>query len=268
MNDDFSPFDDDFDDAEPNGEYAYLRTKIESLVPVDDAIETGSHEEDPDEDDFIDNSGADTSGDPIDQNHPDFANPGRAFSASKTASKAEVHAILVGLGWRIRTTGEYAQAIGNFQAGYAIGAKLAVDRAVGPKTTAALRQADSRRKTGLPTISAHFSFSEFRCKCSGKYSACARIWIHRAQILDLEKYRRDLGQGVPIVSGCRCVGHNHDVGGVPKSRHMAGDATDMPDERTPAWFRARGIGNGLGYNHSNGEVRHFDQGGIRTWIYV
>jgi hypothetical protein len=267
MNEDFSPWGDDFDDTEPNGEYAWLRTKVDTLVPMDLAIETGGHEEGDAGDDWADNSGADLSGEPV-PDEDGFRLPDAGRGAVRTASKAEVTAILKGLGWRIRTTGEYRQAVGNFQAAYAIGAKLTVDRAVGPKTSAALRQADSRRKTGLPTASAHFSLKEFGCKCGGKYLACARIWIKRAQILDLEKYRRDLGAGVPIVSGCRCVGHNHDVGGVPKSRHMVGDATDMPDRRSPSWFRARGIGNGLGYNHSNNEVRHFDQGGVRTWIYV
>jgi len=180
---------------------------------------------------------------------------------------AETDAILRNLGWRIRSSGERAQVIRNFQRGYALGAALSVDGKIGPRTLAALRLCEKRRKARLPTASAHFSFVEFRCKCGGRYSNCQRCWIARATVLELEKYRKSLGQGISIVSGCRCPSHNAAVGGASRSQHMTGKAVDFAALKSVSWFRSRGIFNGLGYNRSNGRVRHGDQSTTRSWVY-
>lgn len=180
---------------------------------------------------------------------------------------AETDTILKNLGWRIRTSNEKVQVIKNFQRGYALGAALSIDGAIGPKTLAALRLSDKRRKSGLPTASAHFSFIEFRCRCGGRYSNCQRCWIVRAQVLELEKYRKALGHGITIRSGCRCPSHNVKVGGATRSQHKAGKAADFDALKSVTWFRSRGIFNGLGYNRSDGKVRHGDQGSNRSWVY-
>jgi hypothetical protein len=180
---------------------------------------------------------------------------------------AETDTILRNLGWRIRSSSERTQVVKNFQRGYALGAALSVDGVVGPKTLAALRLCEKRRKAHLPTASAHFSWIEFRCKCGGRYSNCQRIWVSRSAVLEMEKYRQTLGQGISIVSACRCPSHNHKVGGVSRSQHMSGNAIDFPALKSVSWFRGHGIFNGLGYNRSNGKVRHGDQSSHRSWVY-
>jgi hypothetical protein len=182
------------------------------------------------------------------------------------APNLEAIAILRRLGWRVRTTGEACQVVALFQRANTLGRPLVDDGIAGPKTMAALRRADGRRKRGLPTASAHFSFVEFRCKCGGRYSSCARIWITRATILRAERYRRVLGHGVPIVSGCRCPGHNAAVHGAEQSRHLAGDGLDFPPAKPVGWHRKLRTFAGLGYNPS-GLVRHGDGGRPRVWRY-
>ncbi len=179
----------------------------------------------------------------------------------------EAIVILTALGWRIRSTGEYRQAVKHFQQACLIGAPLVVDGVAGPKTIAQLRDCNRRRKAGQPTASAHFSFTEFRCKCGGKYSSCARIWITRATVQLAEEYRRDLGRGFGIVSGCRCPGHNKAVRGATRSQHMAGKALDFPPAESVKWFESHGLHKGgIGANPAR-LVRHADTGPKRGWSY-
>ncbi|GLY32145.1 D-Ala-D-Ala carboxypeptidase family metallohydrolase [Kineosporia sp. NBRC 101731] len=188
----------------------------------------------------------------------------------RTLTLNQGEAILESLGWRIRTAGERRQAIENFQRGWALGPSLKVDGILGPVTSAALRISESRRRRGLPTASAHFSFVEVRCKCGGKFSGCQRIWFKRSAFQELEAYRKAKGSGVPVVSGCRCVGHNRAVHGATHSRHMFGDAADFPPERSLQWFADHGLFSGRGWNHNPGThpVRHGDMRSLRaSWMY-
>jgi hypothetical protein len=196
-------------------------------------------------------------------------------TGARSLSTVEPTTILRNLGWRIRTTAEYAQAVGHFQQAYLIGAALSVDKVVGPKTLAAMRQSIARKKAGLPTASAHFSFTEYRCRCSnisatnsGGFNNCARIWVTRANLVEAEQYRSALGGGVSVVSGCRCVGHNKAVGGASQSQHLVGKATDFPALRSVTWFTDHKIykPGGLGANPSK-LVRHGDVGPDRGWNY-
>ncbi len=171
------------------------------------------------------------------------------------------------LGWRIRTTNEAKQALRNFQRAYTF-SNLTIDGQDGPKSTEALIRCVKRLDAGLPTASAHFSFTEFRCKCGGRFTACARIWIKREAIRQAENYRKALGHGVSIVSGCRCYGHNRHVGGASQSRHMVGDAMDFPAEKGVAWFAKHNLYDGRGFNGSDGKVRHGDLGRQRSWRYA
>lgn len=182
----------------------------------------------------------------------------------------DVRRMLIRLGWdRIRTTGELRQAVEHFQGAVVIGGRLTVDGIAGPITTARLRACVGRLDDKLPTASAHFSFTEFRCKCGGRFTSCARIWVKRDLIIALEKYRKELKAGVSIVSGCRCPGHNKYVGGAIASRHMVGDAADFPPIKSKQWFIDRGLFRGRGWNHSptSHPVRHGDMGPVRTWMY-
>jgi hypothetical protein len=183
------------------------------------------------------------------------------------AELAEARRILVGLGWRVRTTGELRQVTEHFQTAWLLGPKLKVDGVIGPKTTSALRFSEKRRAAGLPTASPHFSFVEFRCKCGGEYSACARIWIRRGTVQEAERYRTALGHGVPVVSGCRCRGHNTDVNGAKASKHMTGEAVDFPPAKSTAWFASHRLFRGRGYNPAH-LVRHGDtRTQSVTWRY-
>jgi len=189
-------------------------------------------------------------------------------AVARTISTSEPVKILRNLGWRIRTTGEYVQAVKHFQGGYTIGAALTVDGRVGAKTLAALRQADARRLAHLPTASAHFSFTEYQCRCAGAYSNCPRIWVTRANLVEIEQYRGGLGAGVAVVSGCRCPGHNKGVGGATASQHLLGKATDFAPRESVQWFTEKDIykPGGLGANPAK-KVRHGDVGPNRGWNY-
>lgn len=189
-------------------------------------------------------------------------------AVTRKISTSEPVKILRNLGWRVRTTAEYVQAVKHFQGGYNIGTALVVDGAVGPKTLAALRQSDARRKAHLPTASAHFSFTEYQCRCGGAFSNCARVWVTRRNLAEIEQYRKGVGQGVAIVSGCRCPGHNKAVGGATASQHLLGKATDFAPLKPVAWFTEHEIykPGGLGANPAK-LVRHGDVGPDRGWNY-
>lgn len=121
----------------------------------------------------------------------------------------------------------YGQAVKSFQFGWALGKPLKVDGAAGPKTQAAILKSLARQKAGKSTMSWNFSFTEFRCKCGGRYKGCKRNWTARKHILRLEAYRKRVGRPVRIISGYRCPGHNAAVGGATKSQHMYGYSSDF-----------------------------------------
>ena len=148
--------------------------------------------------------------------------------------------------------------IRNFQRGCNLGTRLIVDGAYGPNTDTKLRLAYRRLKAGKPTASAHFSFAEFACQCRGRYAACQGVWIHRTQIRRLEAYRKKVGHALRVVSGCRCYGHNREVGGASSSQHLFGTATDIEGLVTPGTMRAWHLFAGFGYSVSANRVLHAD----------
>lgn len=167
-------------------------------------------------------------------------------------------AVLRELGWRVRTTAELAQAVKNFQRGWNLGARLEVDGAVGPRTSEALRVSLARARAGKPTASAHFSFTEFACKCGGKHAECPRIWIIRKQLERLEVYRARLEAPVSIVSGCRCRGHNKHVGGAKTSQHLFGAACDVTKKVKDVDVKELRQFAGIGRSRSTRLVAHVD----------
>ena len=76
-------------------------------------------------------------------------------------------------------------------------------------------------------LSESFSLAEARCKCG----ACEiPEGVRRnAEILaeHLEVVRLELGKPLRIRSWYRCPKHNANVGGAPKSIHLAGAAVDI-----------------------------------------
>ena len=72
-------------------------------------------------------------------------------------------------------------------------------------------------------ISAHFVEEEFRSRDGGGVRVEARLVWH------LERLRAICGgRPLRIVSGYRTPAHNRAVGGAPASRHLHGDAADIP----------------------------------------
>ena len=74
----------------------------------------------------------------------------------------------------------------------------------------------------MATNTKNFNVSEFTCKCGcGKNDIDQRV-INMAQTI-----RDALGVPVKVNSGCRCVKHNANVGGVKGSKHIKGLAADL-----------------------------------------
>lgn len=80
-------------------------------------------------------------------------------------------------------------------------------------------------------ISKYFSTEELECKCG-----CSACYIHKNQLIALDRLRSLLNSPLHTTSGFRCIDHNEDVGGSKTSWHLFGRATDIysaeytPDE--------------------------------------
>lgn len=165
---------------------------------------------------------------------------------------------LQALGFRAGTKAQTAQAIRDFQASWNLGAPLKVDGIAGPKTTAALSISEGRRRKGQSTLSAHFSYAEFACRCGGRSPGCHGVLVDRRHVARLETYRDKIGGPVTVVSGYRCPAHNKAVGGASSSQHMYGVATDIRGAVTPTKLKGWGLFAGLGFQASTNLVIHVD----------
>lgn len=169
----------------------------------------------------------------------------------------EARAMLKALGFD-NADRAFTTAVKGFQRGWNLGPALAVDGKVGPLTSAALRTSFARHKVGKPTMSAHFSYIEFRCNDGGAFLDCQRIWVIREHVRRLEAYRASIKAPVRIVSGCRCKRRNQAVGGARKSQHLFGAASDIQGMRTLAQRKQAKLFAGLGVRQSTGKVIHVD----------
>lgn len=99
-------------------------------------------------------------------------------------------------------------------------------------------------------LSTHFSASEFRSR-DGSYKAPPAELLGR-----LEALRCRIGRPLPILSGYRSPADNRRVGGARQSRHLVGDAVDIPTGLvTVDQARAAGF---TGIGHRGGYVVHLD----------
>jgi len=68
----------------------------------------------------------------------------------------------------------------------------------------------------------NFSRKEFACSCG-----CGFDTIDYELLEVLEDVRAYFDSPVYINSGCRCISHNHKVGGSTHSQHLYGKASDI-----------------------------------------
>jgi zinc D-Ala-D-Ala carboxypeptidase len=174
-----------------------------------------------------------------------------------TMTRAQAKTALRAIGFD-RAHLNFKDAVTNFQLGYNLGDALAADGHFGPLTSAALAKSYARHRKGQPTMSAHFSFVEFRCK-GPAIPECRRIWTLRAHVRRLEAYRAKIGnKAVRIVSGCRCRQRNTAVGGATSSQHLFGAASDIQGLATVSEKERFAIFAGLGFQSSTSLVVHVD----------
>ena len=72
-----------------------------------------------------------------------------------------------------------------------------------------------------------FKFEEFRCRCCSGLPPLAKENIKALVDNVLDPARQRYGGPVLVNSGYRCPKHNAEVGGVPNSQHMRGEAADI-----------------------------------------
>jgi uncharacterized protein YcbK (DUF882 family) len=111
-------------------------------------------------------------------------------------------------------------------------------------------------------LSEHFSASEFKDKRTGaeRRPPCRLL-------VALEFLRRDVNRPLLIVSGYRSPETNRAVGGATSSRHLLGDAVDIPaGYATLQQAEAAGF---VGIGTRGGWVIHVDvrPGGPARWTY-
>ena len=72
----------------------------------------------------------------------------------------------------------------------------------------------------------NFKYSEFKCKCKGKYCNGYPVPFSYELAKNLQKIRTHFGKPLHINSAIRCEQHNKNVGGVTRSKHKLGWAVD------------------------------------------
>ena len=111
-------------------------------------------------------------------------------------------------------------------------------------------------------LSPHFSAWEFKDRSDGSLVGppCSLLCV-------LEALRAQVGKPLSIVSGYRTPAHNAEVGGAPNSRHIHGDAADIPyGYATVAQAELAGA---AGIGEKDGWAVHVDTrpGGPARWSY-
>jgi len=106
----------------------------------------------------------------------------------------------------------------------------------------------------------HFKKSEYACKCG-----CGTASIDPRLAYIMELIRCIIDEPVTITSACRCVDHNHKIGGKPHSYHLKGMACDFTCEHIGkvAILLLEWTG-GLHFYAEDGFI-HIDIGPWRRW---
>ena len=72
-----------------------------------------------------------------------------------------------------------------------------------------------------------FKLGEFACRCCRQLPPSVRENIRALVDNVLDPARQAFGGPVAVNSGYRCEKHNAEVGGVPNSQHLRGEAADV-----------------------------------------
>ncbi|MCD5355169.1 D-Ala-D-Ala carboxypeptidase family metallohydrolase [Kineosporia mesophila] len=185
-------------------------------------------------------------------------------AASATLTGTELTRRLRAIGFRIRTTGERDQAVRAFKTGwFRLGPSLmegsVANSIMGPRASQAIDESYQRSLDGRPTMSPRFSFTETQCPCGGHYADCRRIWPTRLSVIAAEELRAAyFPNGLVPLSWCRCTGHNRAVGGATSSRHLKGDAIDIPHTVSLGRIKDMDLYTGIGVHRADGNVQHVD----------
>jgi uncharacterized protein YcbK (DUF882 family) len=117
-------------------------------------------------------------------------------------------------------------------------------------------------------LSPHFSRREFECHGKGRRGHKTHPTIVAQDLVEALEKLRAMHGGKPlrIVSGYRCAWWNAKVGGATQSRHMHGDAADIPAGYATTKEAAAAGFDGIG---SQGEwAIHVDtRGYVARWRY-
>lgn len=70
----------------------------------------------------------------------------------------------------------------------------------------------------------YFSINEFRCKHCGELPPSG---MNPVLLAKLDQLRELASEPIYVNSGYRCPYHNEEVGGVPNSQHVLGNAADI-----------------------------------------
>lgn len=73
----------------------------------------------------------------------------------------------------------------------------------------------------------NFNYSEFKCKCGGKYCDGYPVAFSYDLASNLQKIRNHFGKALIITSPLRCNKHNKNSGGTTTSKHLKGWAVDF-----------------------------------------
>lgn len=75
----------------------------------------------------------------------------------------------------------------------------------------------------MPATSKYFSVKELSCQCG-----CGLYNMNEKFLARIDKFREAFAHPILNPGGCRCPKWNRQVGGVSSSKHLTGEALDIP----------------------------------------
>lgn len=129
--------------------------------------------------------------------------------------------------------------------------------------------------------SSYFTLEEMACKCKRKCTyKLPNLRVSPTLMQGLNRVREAFGKPITVTSGARCVEHNADVKGSPKSMHLLACAADIRPasgkkedlERLYELCAEEQVFTGLGDGRKRGFV-HVDVRGLKkgetrkVWLY-